>query len=180
MIMWLDCETTGLNPFKDRIRCIVWKLDDGKICTPHGVYNFENNDLQAHSDFIKDYVSSDTIGGHNISFDIKFIKQQLSISPGDCIKYIDTKIIYHYEDPHQSCKLKDLGQRILKQEVIRLADLQNCGKAKNKKKISFDQIPMEDLIEYCKQDVDLSHSLYYRWLPKIRVEKRIKCIIDYA
>lgn len=151
--IWLDIETTGLDPDKDTIRCIAWAVDDGPIhCVraddPEGVERFQD-----------DYKYCNRVGGHNPGFDIKFLYKHgiISTVPSNII---DTKLVYHAANPHRSLKLKDLAVQELGIEVVRLEDLQKQGKGSKKRKIKLEDIPIEDLMDYCKQDVSLSRELY--------------------
>ena len=164
MELFLDCETTGLYPHKgNRIRCISWSVNGEE---PKAI------DIEKHTpnEFSELYECADYIGGHNVSFDIKFIQAQLGLVLKHGVQFIDTKIIYRYMDPHKSCKLKDLAERILKIDVIRLSDLQGKGK----KKLGLDQIPTDDLLTYCKQDVLLSQKLYQKYKQDLIVKERLE------
>ena len=157
--IFLDIETTGLNPFKDTIRCIAWQFNDEPVeCV-------EFTDTKSVQEFINDvhddYGEPLYIGGHNIGFDIKFLFQAGIIKKIPSL-YIDTKLLYHSTNPHESLKLKDLAEKYLGVQPIRYKDLLKTGQGSKKKKLSPSEIPMDELMEYCKADVSYSYELYKR------------------
>ena len=156
--IFIDCETTGLNPFKDTIRCIAYTVNDN-----NPIECFEPNNREELNIFKSHMVACTYVGGHNIGFDIKFLHQAgiIKTIPSN---FIDTRLIYHSLDPHESLKLKDLAEKYLGVSAIRLKDLQTTGRGKGKKKLSLAEIPIDDLMTYCKQDVGFSYELYKKWL----------------
>ena len=155
--IFLDIETTGLNPFKDTIRCIAYQINDGPI------YCFTPDDDDELNNFKAYLQNLDSlyIGGHNIGFDIKFLFQAGIIKKIPSL-YIDTKLLYHSTNPHESLKLKDLAEKYLGVQPIRYKDLLKTGQGSKKKKLKPSEIPMDELMEYCKSDVIFSRQLYER------------------
>lgn len=153
---FLDIETTGLNPFKDTIRCIAWQINEEPTTCVRvediNLFTKEFNQITENGGFVC---------GHNIGFDIKFLFHN-HIIPTVNYNFIDTNLLYHSLNPHESCKLKDLAEKHLGVIPIRLKDLQLTGRGKGKKKIALSEIPLDELMEYCKQDVVLSYELYKR------------------
>ena len=162
--IFIDCETTGLNPFKDTIRCVAWQVNDGPILC------FKPTDEHELGVFQSQMFATEYVCGHNIGFDIKFL-YQAGIIKTIPKNFIDTKLLYHSLNPHESLKLKDLAEKYLGVSAIRLKDLQTVGQGKKKKKLSFAEIPIEDLMDYCKSDVFYSYELYKRYLEQERPQE---------
>ena len=157
--LFLDIETTGLDVKKDRILCVGVKLNEQEVQVftdkeafkEWVVYKVFNSSPKRVGDSI-------TWGGHNVSFDAKFLNTLWGVGLPD--SYIDTKLIAHSRNPHESHRLKDLAKTYLKEEgVIRLQDLQGKGK----KKLKLEEVDTELLKEYCKQDVELCYRLWKLW-----------------
>ena len=147
--IFLDLETTGLNPFTDRILCVGMKINEKPTEIQPNVHSCS---------ILFDSCGAFALGGHNISFDLKFLSRHLRCYPS---YYIDTKIIYYYKNPHESHRLKDLAEKYLGvTNVIRRTDLLG----QRNKKIKMEEIDENLLHKYCIQDVDLSYNLWKKSL----------------
>ena len=73
--------------------------------------------------------------GHNINFDLLFLNLNGYRTVGP---YFDTQIYFHFQNPYESSKLKDLGERILKRKVTRLKDIMTNKESKGYIKIGTD------------------------------------------
>ena len=142
----LDIETTGLDVNKDRILCVGIKNGNSETEV------FGLDDFLHHTIYPPDMVI-----GHNVGFDLKFLNKAGTYFTG---KLFDTKIASQYVNPNESHRLKDLAEKYLgEQDVMRRKTLIGSGKTKRR----MEDIPFEELAEYCKQDVDLTYKLYSLW-----------------
>jgi DNA polymerase-1 len=71
--IYFDSETTGLDPFNNRIT-LVQILKDKKII-------LDNLKDPASIQKLKDILESSLVVGHNLKFDLKFIKHHFNIEP---------------------------------------------------------------------------------------------------
>jgi len=73
--IFIDTETTGLDPFNNKI--ILIQINQGsKIRLVKTI-------TEAKISEIKDLLENNLIVGHNLKFDLKFLKQQFNINPGN-------------------------------------------------------------------------------------------------
>ncbi|NJD03824.1 MAG: hypothetical protein FIA99_14770 [Ruminiclostridium sp.] len=80
-IIYMDTETTGLDAFKDKITLI--QIKEGNKIRLVKTFN------EAKIREIKDLLENNFIVGHNLKFDLKFLKQQFNINPDN---FFDTWI----------------------------------------------------------------------------------------
>ncbi|MBU4221421.1 MAG: hypothetical protein KKA10_07345 [Euryarchaeota archaeon] len=73
--IFIDTETTGLDPFNNKI--ILIQINQGsKIRLVKTITDAKISE-------IKDLLENNLIVGHNLKFDLKFLKQQFNINPGN-------------------------------------------------------------------------------------------------
>ncbi len=135
----IDIETDNLYPDATTIYCIVCKeLDSGKVLT------FTNNNYDSFIDYCK---KEDLFFiGHNIiSFDLRVIKKLLGYAH-PINRTIDTLIMSQLANP-----VRD-GGHSLKMWGLRL----------DYPKTEMDNFDVfsNELVEYCQNDVELTHKLY--------------------
>ena len=151
-ILYIDTETTGLNPYKDKVVLVGWAVDDSRVSVIEdftlGIGEFKDN----------------LVVGHNINFDLLFCHYAL-IHFVNC-EYFDTQIYWHMIEPNQSSRLKDLGERLLGRKAVRISDFIQPKEKKGWVKIGYntekgfgyaDPLVLKD---YLKQDVELTRDLY--------------------
>ena len=129
-----DIETTMTA---DKIWCIVCKHNDT-------YYQFRQDKLNRFEEFIK---QTDEVIGHNIiGFDIPVINK-----------------IFGY-DLFKHCKITDtlILSRLLSPVIEGGHSLKNWGTKLDKNKIDFEQFDFfsEEMLTYCRNDVDLTQKLY--------------------
>ena len=146
-----DIETTGLSLKNDRILCVAIKVNNSETTVYNDIGSFSDDwkeELES-----KDYLKI----GHNLPFDIKFLRKQWGINV--CGPYFDTKIASFYNNPHRIHKLKTIAKNVLNIDATERKDLIGKGQ----KKLTMEQIPTEELHKYNKSDVDLTYKLYQLW-----------------
>lgn len=72
-IIFFDTETTGLDPFKDKITLIQIKQDN-KI-------RLIQSSTEPKIEELRGLLENNLVVGHNLKFDLKFLKQQFNINP---------------------------------------------------------------------------------------------------
>lgn len=160
-LIFLDIETTGLSPYFDKIVTVQFLTETGQAYIIKGV---ELNNLKAY----KSAFENNTIVGHNLKFDTKFLKQQYGIT----ITHVYDTMLAEYAikgGPASSEALKTREGR--ERHGVALADLvlRYCGETMNKShQCSFrlgEELSQEQ-IEYCFNDL--------RYLPKIMAQQMEK------
>ncbi len=129
-----DIETTLTT---DKIWCIVCKHNDT-------FYQFKDNNLNRFEEFIKQ--TKEVIGHNIIGFDIPVLNR-----------------FFGY-DLFKNCKITDtlILSRLLNPMIDGGHSLKNWGIKLGQKKIEFEQFDFfsEDMLKYCRNDVDLTQRLY--------------------
>ena len=183
----LDTETTGLNPFFDKIVGMSLAVDDGVACyiplahkSPAGHGDLFSDKAaipeikQLSAEVIKKYLAplmeSKSILkiGHNIKFDLHFLTQvfgkELPIAPLE-----DTAVMsYDLDSSEHGHGLDELAPLFLGHKMIAYEEV--CGSGKNK--ITFDQVPLEKAVDYAAEDADITLRLYKKFKPRIINEKK--------
>src|SRR3990167_408742 len=145
--LYLDIETTGLHPYRDKIYAVGAALNDGPVVTLYTLDAIKDNlgGVLLDSNVTKVF--------HNANFDLLFLNRAgiKTLPP-----YFDTQIYWHLDNPHRSSKLKDLGEELLKEKVTRFKEV--IGTGHKKKPIS--DVNKDTLEQYLKQDVELTIKLH--------------------
>ena len=137
-----DIETTLTA---DKVWCIVCKHDDT-------FYQFKENNLHRFEEFIK---QTEEVIGHNIiGFDIPVLNK-----------------FFGY-DLFKNCKITDtlVLSRLLNPMIEGGHSLKNWGKKLGQNKIEFEQFDFfsEEMLKYCRNDVDLTQRLYKFLITRIK------------
>lgn len=110
-------------------------------------------------------LKSDQLIGFNIKFDLAWLRREFGFIPRhstyiyDCqyAEFLFSKQTWRYPDLETSCSNYNLGHKI---DVIK-EKYWNKG-------IDTDQIPLEELLEYNKQDVEITYQLYKAQLERFK------------
>lgn len=182
-----DTETTGLNPFFDRIVGLSMAVEPGVACyipLAHRTHdagdlfsteNTENTVRQLSPELVKKYLKplmeakSILKIGHNIKFDMHFISQILGeetrIFPLD-----DTAVIsYVLDSSEHGHGLDELALKFLNHKMISYEEV--CGSGRNK--ITFDLVPLDRALAYAAEDADITLRLYKLFKPRLVAEKKL-------
>ncbi len=81
--LYIDIETEGLNPFEDSI--VICQVFDGEVVR---IFQGEE-DIRA----LKPWLEGSMIVGHNLSFDLKFLKHHFGISPNNVYDTMIAEIV---------------------------------------------------------------------------------------
>lgn len=163
----LDCETNGLNPFKDKIIGVSFASGIEKaayVPIRHsylGLTPADQLEPQQLFDFLNKNLPNKLIIGHNLKFDLEFLrnegieitcetKDNTDFLSSNCI--FDTLIAAYVIDPTRSNALKSLGQSLLNFEVTEYNKVANAGE--------FAGVDLEIAKDYGCQDVLLTMHLY--------------------
>ncbi|MBP5615068.1 MAG: DNA polymerase I, partial [Alphaproteobacteria bacterium] len=181
----IDTETTGLNPFKDKIvglslcaeagKAFYLPLNHGKKVQGNDLFDisFERPtqlSLPTVSKHLKPLFEDDAILkiGHNIKFDMHFLQQ---IVGPDCqiTPYDDTAVMsYCLDSLEHGHSLDELADIFLHYQTIKYEDV--CGEGKNK--ISFEQVDLDKALDYAAEDADITLRLYQVLAPRLIKEKK--------
>jgi len=161
----LDVETTTKNKGN------VYD-EDNKLCSivikvisenSENLYSFSSPwDVGLINDLL---LKSDQLIGFNIKFDLAWLRREFGFIPRhstyiyDCqyAEFLFSRQTWKYPDLETSCSKYGLGHKI---DVIK-EKYWNNG-------IDTDQIPLEELLEYNKQDVEITYQLYKAQLERFK------------
>ena len=121
-ILTIDVETDGLNPWKDKLVLIGWRVNgQGPVYTIYFTDTIiSNGDIEEFRRLLAD--QSVLKRGHNIKFDSLF----LAANGFDIVgPFEDTRIMAYAENPFQDVGLKSLTVNRLKRKVITFKELIN-------------------------------------------------------
>lgn len=166
-IIFVDIETPSipksniLSEIK-QIHCIALKIND----EPTKCYTFTNRSHITQSDGTlrqaKEILdTADLIIGHNIlKFDIPVIENHLGKLK--CQNFIDTLIISKLM--YSRDELRQLDFQLNLKSIKNLYALESWGKRLGTYKINYNQFDYltDEMIIYCKQDVEVTANLYHR------------------
>ena len=137
-----DIETTLTA---DKVWCIVCKHEDT-------FYQFKENNLHRFEEFIK---QTEEVIGHNIiGFDIPVLNKFFGYDLFKNVKITDTLVL----------------SRLLNPMIEGGHSLKNWGKKLGQNKIEFEQFDFfsEEMLKYCRNDVDLTQRLYKFLITRIK------------
>lgn len=181
----IDTETTGLDPFKDKIVGFSLAIAPGKACyVPLGhqscsglqdlfetaVSQPQQISLHTAQQYLKPLLASKSILkiGHNIKFDIHFLDQILG---EDSVIYPieDTGVIsYDLDSSEHGHGLDELAEVLLDYKTIKYEEV--CGSGRNK--MTFDKVDMDKALDYAAEDADVTLRLYEVLKPRLPKEKQ--------
>lgn len=181
----IDTETTGLNPFVDKIVGFSLATEEGKACyVPLAHGKEELADLfstavtarpkqistKEASDFLTPLLSSKSILkiGHNIKFDMHFLGQIVGADT-PIFPIEDTAVLsYVLDSSEHGHGMDELAKLFLDYETIKYEDV--CGSGRNK--ITFDQVPLDQALDYAAEDADITLRLYNVLKPRLIKEHK--------
>jgi len=164
----IDLETTSLDPFFGKIVGISIAVEEGEayyIPVAHvGVKNVEWQKVKA---FLEKTISTKHFGGHNIKFDIKFMKNVGIESINKVYPSFDTMIEAYILNPNEKrFNLDEMSLKFLGHKMISYEEL-----VKNSLPLfagDFSYVPVEEATKYSCEDADMSlrihnklHTLIY-------------------
>ena len=169
-----DTETTGLNPFTDKLLGISFSWQSGQafylpIADIKGEGLFE--DIKLNQSWLKKLepiFADKKIAkiGHNLKFDTEML---LNNGVKIANLYFDTMIASYLLNPGtRAHNLDNLAFTELGHQMISYADITN------NKKLPITQVPLEKLAEYSCEDADFTWRLYELLSKKLKSEKFIK------
>lgn len=181
----IDTETTGLNPFKDTIVGFSMSYDEGKACyvpLKHG--HTTSSDLFSLEDETPKQISFETAAkylkplledpsvlkiGHNIKFDMHFLKQIIG-TDANIFPYDDTAVqSYVLDSLEHGHGMDELAKIFLDYDTIKYEDV--CGSGKNK--ITFDRVELDKALDYAAEDADITLRLYNKFKSRLIAEKKL-------
>lgn len=182
-----DTETTGLNPVFDDIVGISIAIEEGEafyIPLKHkAAGETDTKDLfAAPSAHIKQlplasiakilgpvFTSRSILKiGHNIKFDLHFMAKVLG-KEAEIFPIEDTSIMsYDLDSSEHGQGMDELSDLFLDYKTLKYEDV--CGSGKNK--ICFDQVGLEQALDYAAEDADITLRLYNALKPRILSEHK--------
>ena len=188
----IDTETTGLNPFKDKIvgfslcaeagKAYYVPLNHGKKVQGDDLFDLsvirpKQISLQIAAQYLKPILKDPSILkiGHNIKFDMHFLAQ---ITGDDCeiFPYDDTAVIsYDLDSLEHGHSLDELADIFLNHQTIKYEDV--CATGKNK--ITFDEVELDKALDYAAEDADITLRLYQVLSPRLLKEKKAALYQNY-
>ena len=189
----LDTETTGLDPFHDKIVGFSLAVAPGVACYVPLVHQTAENkaDLfaepmgvnvkQLHkniaSNYLKKLLNCKSILkiGHNIKFDMHFLAQVVGTET-EIFPIEDTAVLsYVLDSSEHGHGLDELAALFLDYQTIKYEEV--CGSGRNK--ITFDQVPLDKALDYAAEDADITLRLYDVLKPRLTAEKKASVYEDF-
>ena len=189
----LDTETTGLDPFHDKIVGFSLAVAPGVACyVPLAHQTAENkadlfaepagvNVKQLHKDIVSNYLkelfnSKSVLKiGHNIKFDMHFLAQVVGAET-EIFPIEDTAVLsYVLDSSEHGHGLDELAALFLDYQTIKYEEV--CGSGRNK--ITFDQVPLDKALDYAAEDADITLRLYDVLKPRLTAEKKASVYEDF-
>jgi len=141
----IDIETEGLEPWKDRIICIGVRDTDN----PKTIVFFDEDEKAVLEGFVKYYLKKgfNEVIGFNVNFDIRFIFAK-------CLKYeIPAPGLFN-------STFTDVMDNV--RSVKRIYSYNKPGKLEQWLQFLFERREFTRIIQYNKQDVDMTYELWKR------------------
>lgn len=169
-VVTLDVETTtkhkgNVYDEDNKLCSIVIKVISENL---ENLYSFSSPwDVGLINDLLN---KSTKLIGFNIKFDLAWLRREFGFIPNNSViihdcqyaEFLFSKQTWRYPDLETSCSNYNLGHKI---DVIK-EKYWNKG-------IDTDQIPLEELLEYNKQDVELTYKLYKLQLKKFNKKPQL-------
>ena len=121
--MTFDIESDGLNPQRDRLVLVGYRLD-GQGRVKHIWFDENGVPTEDTTEFRKVLANPSILKrGHNVHFDALFLHFNgfVIVGPFEC-----TRVLAYCENPFQDVGLKSLTQNRLKRAVTKFKDLVNA------------------------------------------------------
>ncbi len=181
----IDTETTGLNPFKDKIVGFSLATAAGEACyvplahgqdaptdlfAPQQLTRPKQVSLEEAARFLKPLLGSKSLLkiGHNIKFDMHFLSQIIG-KDEEIFPIEDTAVIsYDLDSSEHGHGMDELAKLFLDYDTIKYEDV--CGSGRNK--ITFDQVPLDKALDYAAEDADITLRLYDVLKPRLIKEHK--------
>lgn len=183
----IDTETTGLNPFVDKIVGISIATDEGNACYIPINHTEKNNDTDLFGNhisssfkqlsvnvikkYLKPLLESKSVLkiGHNIKFDMHFLSQVVGADT-TIFPVEDTAVLsYNLDSSEHGHGLDELADIFLDYKTIKYEDV--CGSGKNK--ITFDYVEPQKALDYAAEDADITLRLYNLLKSRLISEKQV-------
>ncbi len=183
----LDTETTGLDPFKDKIVGFSLAVGAGEACyvpLAHGAAQnspdlfgaAEHSEIKQISTavaakYLKPLLADKSVLkiGHNIKFDMHFLSQIIG-EEAEFLPIEDTAVLsYVLDSSSHGHGMDELAELMLDYTTVKYEEV--CGSGKNK--ITFDKVPLDKALNYAAEDADITLRLYEVLKARLIKEKQI-------
>lgn len=162
--MVFDIETTSLNPLDAELVGFAIALDVGKA----GYVPLRHRECDAAwcetaEAMLREIMADETVRkcAHNAKYDLSVLKQ-LGWDLGGIVD--DTMLMHYLIDPGAPSHGMDaLAESLLRYQTIHFEDVAGKGK----EQVTFDQVPLEQAVQYAGEDADITFQLYKRFDPRL-------------
>lgn len=183
-VVALDTETTGLDPFTAELVGFSLCFEAGEACyVPVRHVNADGaTDLFGTRPPAPDQIPVETAlnllrpllenpnvlkVGHNIKFDLHILNRAYHMPPR-IAPIADTMVMsYVLDGTTHSHKMDDLAKILLNYQTIAFSDV--CGTGK--KRITFDQVPLDKACAYAAEDADITLRLFHELNTRLKADE---------
>ncbi len=172
-IVALDTETTGLDPRKDTLVGFSFALNEKEAYYVPFAHNYLGVGEQVSADDAKRALSKildARIVGHNLKFDLAFIKRWLEIDTPDI--HCDTMVLAWLVDSSMKVGLDMLAETFFNHEMISFSKTVKKGE-------NFSSVALDDATNYAAEDAAVTLKLFYH-LRKLLEDRGGKVLFDLA
>ncbi len=157
----IDTETTGLNPYRDRLIGISLS----KEAFEAWYIPVDESNRGEYVDILRPLVESEQITkiGHNIKFDMMILRQ-FGLNLGG--RLIDTMLLHYLLDAESRHKMDALSERYLNYSPIEIESLIGKGA----RQITMDMVAIDRVSEYAAEDADVTFRLKEHLYPLVERE----------
>jgi DNA polymerase-1 len=182
-IVAFDTETTSLDALNAELVGVSLCINPGKACyvplahkaaLPQTLFettptpfttDLHQIPFQEAIDLLKPLLRDPAVlkVGHNIKYDaLVLLKYGIQITPLD-----DTIVMsYSLDGTRHGHGMDELASLHLEHETIKYADVTGVGR----KKITFDEVPLEQARDYAAEDAEITLKLYHLFKPRLLAE----------